>query len=506
MVGSHRYYRRPLAALATAAAVLLACGTGCTVWALLCTAAPAAELAVDCSRTDGAIRPLHGVNTGPLHAGDTLDLSAYYRELGIPLTRLHDCHWPGADVVDIHVLFPDFRADPALPASYDFARTDDYLQTIVKAGSGIVFRLGESIEHSRRKYHVHPPADAAKWAAACVAIIRHYNDGWAGGFHHKIRYWEIWNEPENRPAMWSGSDEDYYRLYATTAKAIKAALPAVLVGGPAAGYAGRMQGDALEPTPFVAGFLDRCTHDAAPLDFFSWHTYTDDPQELVRRARAVRRLLDQHGFRRTENHLNEWNYLPGNDWGAMLSADARARQRWFERLSGPQGAAFTAAALMLLQDAPLDAANYYSADIQGFGLFNEYGVPKKSFYALKAFKMLLDTPARIPLQGAPPAGLAVTAGIDRRRARVTVLASNFSSAEEKLSLRFTGVPWNGETTCEVLLLDAQHDLSRIELRQPFQPGASTGGASGTQREFLVEQDMRPASVHVIRLRPSQATP
>ena len=59
---------------------------------------------------------------------------------------------------------------------------------------------------------MHPPADAAKWAAICVGIIRHYNEGWANGFHHGIRYWEIWNEPENRPAMWTGTDEDYLAL------------------------------------------------------------------------------------------------------------------------------------------------------------------------------------------------------------------------------------------------------------------------------------------------------
>ena len=159
----------------------------------LAAAAPAsaaAELTVDCSRSEGTVRPLHGVNSGPIHAGEPLDLSAYHRELGVPLTRLHDCHWPNPDVVDIHVLFPDFKADPSRPESYDFSRTDDYLQAILNTGSGIVFRLGESIEHSKKKHHVHPAADAEKWAAVCLSIVRHYNDGWANGFHHKIRYWD----------------------------------------------------------------------------------------------------------------------------------------------------------------------------------------------------------------------------------------------------------------------------------------------------------------------------
>src|SRR5215218_1531250 len=85
--------------------------------------AGATEVVVDCATRAGEFRPLHGVNGGPLDRGGLIDLSAFHSELAIPLTRLHDCHWPSADVVDVHVVFPDPRADPARPESYDFVRT-----------------------------------------------------------------------------------------------------------------------------------------------------------------------------------------------------------------------------------------------------------------------------------------------------------------------------------------------------------------------------------------------
>ena len=415
------------------------------------------ELVIDNANPVGNLRPLHGVNDGPLHAGDTLDLSAEFRELGIPLTRLHDCHWPTADVVDIHVVFPNFAADPSDPASYDFRRTDDYIQSIVDVGSQIVFRLGESIEHSKRKYNVHPPTDVDQWGAICLGIVRHYNDGWANGFHHKIRYWEIWNEPENRPAMWTGDDEDYYRLYAATARLLKSNFPDLSVGGPAAGYAGVLQGQRLEPSPFVRGFLERCRRELLPLDFFSWHTYTNNPQELQDRAYAVRQLLDESGFQHTESHLNEWNYLPDNDWSPMMAHDARARQAWFERQHGSEGAAFTCASLILLQDAPLDAANFYSAATHGFGMFNEYGVPHKNFYALKAFQQLLATPARLKVEGQLPLGVAVIAGTDERRSRYSILVSNTTLERQVLSIRLSH-PVERRLAIELLRLDAAHDL------------------------------------------------
>jgi hypothetical protein len=451
---------------------------------LTATRAAAVELTIDCGRPAGTIRALHGVNSGPIHAGETIDLSDRHRELGVPLTRLHDCHWPNADAVDIHTIFPDFAADPSRPESYDFRRTDDYLQAIVNVGSGILFRLGENIEHTQRKYYVHPPADPEKWAAVCVGIVRHYNEGWAGGFHHKIRYWEIWNEPENRPAMWTGTDEQYLNLYVTAAKAIKRHCKDVSIGGPAMGYFGRLQGDRWEPPDLALAFFQRCKHDAAPLDFFTWHTYSDDPYEIVRRARAVRRWLDAHGFAKTESLLDEWAFLPGNEWCTIPVKDAGRQQRWFQRQGGPEGAAFTAATLTLLQDAPLDGATFYSADIQGFGMFNEYGVPKKTFYALKAFKMLVDTPQRISVEGPCPKGLAVAAGIDRLHERVTVLVSNFSAAGRKLTLRLSNLPWKGPLRCETLVLDAGHDLSLSSV-QP--------AADGQAR---LDQDLAPASVHV----------
>jgi hypothetical protein len=113
----------------------------------------------------------------------------------------------------------------------------------------------ESIEHTSKKRFAHPPADAAKWADVCLGIIRHYNEGWAKGFRHDIRYWEIWNEPENRPAMWSGTDQNYFRLYRVAVGAIKKRYPHLKVGGPAVGASGQFVNGEFRATAFVTNFL-----------------------------------------------------------------------------------------------------------------------------------------------------------------------------------------------------------------------------------------------------------
>jgi xylan 1,4-beta-xylosidase len=361
------------------------------VWAALSVGAvtgvaaeAAAEVAVDFGRAAGVIRPLHGINKGPIAPGGLIDLTAPLRALHLPSARLHDCHWPNPDVVDIHAVFPNFDADPALASSYDFALTDEYLAAARRTGAEIIYRLGESIEHTTTKRFAHPPKDFEKWTAICLGIIRHYNEGWAGGARHNIRYWEIWNEPENRPAMWSGSDDDYFRLYRVAATAIKQRYPNLKVGGPAVGYSGHFVNGVFRPGAFVTNFLSYCRREALPLDFFSWHCYTADPVEITRRAHAIRRLLDDYGFTKTESHLNEWNFLPGHTWKPLSRSSApEVRQRFYEEMSDAAGGAFIATTLIELQDSPVDAGNLFHGELGGFGLFNEFGVPQKNYHALR---------------------------------------------------------------------------------------------------------------------------
>ena len=450
------------------------------------------ELQVDCAQSMGELRPLHGGNSGPLNYGGLVDLSAFHRELAIPYTRLHDCHWPNTDVVDIHCVFPDFKADPEKPESYDFERTDEYIKAIVNTGSKIVYRLGESIEHTAKKYHAHPPADYDKWAAVCVGIVRHYNDGWANGFRYNIRHWEIWNEPENRPAMWDGSDDDYYRLYGKASKAIKSRFPDVLVGGPAVGNSGETKNGAFHPTPFVTGFLDYCRRESAPLDFFSWHGYSDDPDTFAARARDVRWLLDNYGFKKTASHLNEWNYLPRNDWGPMLlPGQGAARERIFAEIGGPQGAAFSAYVLMSIQDSPVDVANYFTAEIQGFGLFTFHAAPKKTFYAFKAFKILLDTPLRVEAKGAIAGSLAICAGVNPEKTEVHVLVSQFKQVDGPLKLAVRNLPWDGTIEYETSIVDADRDLK------------VTGSGKSTSKELTLSEESKAPFVWLIKVRKSK---
>ena len=274
----------------------------------------------------GKIKPMHASGLGPRQAiSGTWDISHYFKAMNIPYSRLHDVEYPfgSGEFVDIHCIFPDFDADENDPNSYRFEATDKYLKAMIDVGCEPFYRLGESIDHGTRKNFIHPPKDFNKWARICEHIIRHYNEGWADGFHFGITYWEIWNEPDgvnkilgNEQKMWMGTNEEYLELYRITANHLKNCFgDTIKVGGPAVCNLNYLVSD--NPSPFwtelfkfVGQFLDYVSAEEtkAPLDFFSFHKYFNDPKELREYVVAIRKWLDEKGVSKdVEMILNEWN-------------------------------------------------------------------------------------------------------------------------------------------------------------------------------------------------------
>lgn len=116
------------------------------------------------------------------------------------------------------------------------------------------------------KYYVgwsYPPKDYNKWSALIYAWVKHEVERY-GAEAVQSWYWEVWNEPDI--SYWHGTPEEYDKLYDATAAAVKRALPAAKVGGPAStGPGGERAGG------FLRQFLEHCRTVHAPLDFVSFH-------------------------------------------------------------------------------------------------------------------------------------------------------------------------------------------------------------------------------------------
>ena len=349
------------------------------------------KITVKLSKEIGEIRPLHGVNNAPFSWGEPEYVTKMFRSAAIPHCRLHDTQgeFGGSHFVDVPNIFPDFDADPDDPENYDFTCTDAFLKPVTEANTEIVYRLGVTIEWGPKKYNIHPPKDNLQWAKICEGIIRHYTEGWADGFRYPIRYWEIWNEPEN-PPMWTGTKEQFFRLYAVSSKYLKETFPHLLIGGygSCGFYAHTREGmDDFYKSflTYFSDFLAYIKEENAPLDFFSWHIYGDNVEELIAHAHYARDVLDANGYQDTETFLDEWNY--------------GAEGKGFEGMHSIIGATYVASSMCAMQNAKVpDKAMYYCATLNARynGLFDlATRIKKKQFYALEAFGTLYQLGTQI---------------------------------------------------------------------------------------------------------------
>lgn len=384
------------------------------------------------------IKSLNAVCLAPYNfgSGDSQStIKDLFAQAKFPYCRLHDCQgaYGGSYFVDISNIFRNFDADENDSANYDFYYTDEYIKAIQDAGAEAYYRLGETIEWGSKKYRTLPPRDSKKWARICEHIIRHYNDGWANGFNYNIRYWEIWNEPENPPnkfgsSMFNGSKEEFFELYETASKHLKACFPDIKIGGYGSCGFYPVTREKVWPgfetfIPYFHDFLDMVKKTGSPLDFFSWHIYTADVSELLAHARFVREELDKAGFDKTEAHLNEWNI---HSEGAGFAAKHTM-----------EGASFNAAVMAALQNEnTVEVACYYCFQAHAMynGLLNQNDhTVDPPFYSFVAFSALasLGIEAKTDAEGVYAVGAVGEKG-------GAVLISNYNSKEEMTSLTYEG--------------------------------------------------------------------
>lgn len=416
------------------------------------------QVHVDFSNIQGVIKPLHGVNNGPESWMFTYDTSRWICNASVPYSRLHDTEGPygAGHFVDVPCIFKDFDADVDDPASYSFKHTDRYLTSIKKAGEDIIYRLGVSAENGGWRdcpINIMPPKDYIKWAKICANIIRHYNEGWANGFHMNIQYWEIWNEPEN-PAMWTGTQEEFNHFYVVTSRYLKKEFPHLKIGGCGSmGFYPVTRADKPEfcEEPYatlmdkIRSFLQSVKDGGAPLDFFSWHLFSGDPEEFRLHAQTAKCLLKEYGFSETESILDAWNH---------------------EKLScipSLEGATTAAATLCVMQEAQVDIANYYDTHFSSpyNGLFGAKAdlarFRRKTYYAIYAFGKLyrMGSWARTTCDSGVYACAAVKNG------DASVMIVNCSDEDTEVQANIQGL-LGGNVLVTSCLLDQEYNLEPVK--------------------------------------------
>lgn len=245
------------------------------------------------------------------------------------------------------------------------------------------------------RMNVTPPADYREWAQLISAFIRRCIERYGS---REVRQWyfEVWNEP-NLPGFWSGSKEEYFKLYDTTVREIKAADSAFRVGGPATARA-----------EWIEEFIDHCIRDDVPLDFISTHIYPMDEPLIygsiekspyppgaffAANVRKVYETVQKSPLPELEIHWTEWNAQHAANEEEVTFSDNRYMDSLY-------AAAFIACNMLVL-DGCCDSLAYWAAsDIFeehpipaapfscSYGLVSIHGIPKASCNAFRLLSLL----------------------------------------------------------------------------------------------------------------------
>ena len=416
------------------------------------------RLKINFNKKQGKIKPLNAVNNGP--AGEkernTGNFESY-KAARFSYARLHDsahCYQYGGEFsVDVHRIFRNFDADVDDESAYIFAPTDEYLKNIKDAETEIFYRLGASIEHGY-KFGTFPPKDYLKWAQICERIIRHYNEGWANGFHFDIEYWEIWNEadctdPDGSNPCWQGTQEEFVDFYCVVSTYLKSKFPHLKIGGPSVAWIG---------TGLMGALLPEIKARGAALDFFSFHKYASLISWIEDDVLRVRKALDRYGFFDTEIILNEWNYV--KEWGGSVweySLDVEKKLK---------GASFALSVMCISQALPVDMLMYYDARPHGMnGLFSSDVSlsPLKTYQVYNAFADLreLGESVAIELESEDLYAVAATGG-NESAVLLTFYNDDIENGEKNVCIEVSGANSSGCVRAEFYLLDENNDMELVK--------------------------------------------
>jgi xylan 1,4-beta-xylosidase len=417
-----------------------------TVNAIGPLSAPAHCTDIDVSDIDlrvgtGDPRPLHRVwqamvgseHLSHLLTTDTTGGRPIGPELLDALRRVHD--ELGVRTVRAHGILGDdlavYRETPAGDPVHDFTGIDRVYDTVLSAGLLPVVELGYmphdlAADPTRTVFTyggiISPPRSWPRWSALIRDLVTHLLDRYGDQVRTDWLF-EVWNEP-NLSVFWSGTPADYWRLYTSTANAIKSVDPRLRVGGPATA---------------AVGWIDDQTHVDAPVDFLSTHVYGTTPLDL-RPLAAGRPLL--------------WT-----EWGVTATHGSQINDSPFAAaflLKGMRSAAGRIDAL-----APWVASDHFEELGRparllhgGFGLLTVGNLAKPKFWALALAERLGPEELPIALSG-DGAGSLVEAWASRYPGGGYGLLLFNSTLDHGQA---TGAPDLARTVTVHLDLDTPHEL------------------------------------------------
>jgi xylan 1,4-beta-xylosidase len=197
--------------------------------------------------------------------------------LGVKRLRQH-----GLFHDDIGIYHEDSSGNPV----YDFTKSDQIFDFFVQLGIEPIVELAPmphdlAADPSKTVFDwnmiVSVPKDYGRWQDLVTKFVQHSVERY-GQDTVNSWYFEVWNEPECcNNKFWSGTIDDYFKLYDYTAAGVRAALPTGRVGGPVNSQPVELTQNSMIGQKFLQHVTtDNYLNPGHPgvLDYFSYHSWS----------------------------------------------------------------------------------------------------------------------------------------------------------------------------------------------------------------------------------------
>ena len=307
----------------------------------------------------------------------------------------------GFKYIRMHGLLTDdmgvYRVDAQGKEHYNFQYIDalyDYLLSIkVKPFVELGFMPSQMASGDKTIFwwrgNVTPPKSYEAWERLVKALTAHWTERY-GADEVASWYFEVWNEP-NLDGFWAGTQDDYFKLYAHAARAIKSVDARYRVGGPATAGAAWI--------PETIAYADK---NKVPLDFVSTHTYgvgqgfldeygttgtvlLKDDGAISNDVLRNRQEIGASAMPKLELHYTEWSssYTPSDP-----SHDSYHQAAYILQKLKQVGTAAQSMSYWVFTDIFEEAGPRIEAFHGGFGLMNTQGIKKPAYFAYQFLNQL----------------------------------------------------------------------------------------------------------------------
>lgn len=397
------------------------------------------------------------------------------------------------------------------------------MPTVMASGTQTIFHY---------KMNVTPPKSYDEWELLVKEFTKHMVRRY-GIDEVRKWYFEVWNEP-NLSGFWSGTQQEYWKLYAASAKAVKSVDDKLRIGGPASSKGN-----------WIKEIISYTFKNKIPLDFVSTHLYPQDEQvEFPDRVGSPYKVGDffsatvkevQQWVKNSERpdleiHWTEWNTQSAESkekitWGDNIYVDNLFAASFIVRNCIELDTVCNSFAYWVVSDIFDEGGIPQSPFSCTYGLLTIHGLPKASFNAFRLLGKMTGDIMNIKTDVPIASGKGMLVTNDHGTTRILLWNQNF--VEEKNHTGWSGnivLPQSGDSMLQAIkatitigagspweswqlmgspmnLLPTQYEL----LKQQSEPAYSLSTINVVKGVTSISFQLKPGEVQYIELNAPSAS-